>query len=189
MNQDHTLITNLRAGKLAVIPTDTLYGLVASAASPAAVKQVYAVRRRTPSKPCIILISELAQLDQLGITPSASQLATLEKYWPNPVSIILPTHRTDLEYLHRGTNTLAVRLPATPDLRELISQTGPPIAPSANHEGFPPAETVNQAKAYFGDQDIQYIDGGSRKGQPSGLIDMTGTTSIILRPMPDGITL
>ncbi|MEO7617835.1 MAG: L-threonylcarbamoyladenylate synthase [Candidatus Saccharibacteria bacterium] len=188
MNQDHTLIRHLRAGKVAVIPTDTLYGIVARVARPEAVNHIYNLRRRTPSKPCIILISELGQLEGLGITPTVLQRSMLERLWPNPISIILPTHRSDLEYLHRGTNTLAVRLPDSRELRELITQTGPLIAPSANHEGFPPAETIEQAKAYFGEEHVQYIDGGLRQAQPSGLIDLSGTVPTILRPIPNGIT-
>ena len=188
MDQNITLINDLRDGQVAVILTDTLYGIVASAANPEAVSRIYALRRRKPSKPCIILISELSQLDGLGIAPTAHQKAMIEHYWPNPISIILPTDRSDLKYLHRGTNALAIRLPNSLELRQLISQTGPLIAPSANHEGFPPAETIKQAKDYFGDEPAHYIDGGLRQGQPSGLIDLTGVTPIILRPLPDGLT-
>lgn len=185
MNQNQALIEGLLDGKLAVIPTDTLYGLVASAFKPEAVEKVYALRRRTPSKPCIILIANFTQLKGLGITPTKSQQATLEHHWPNPVSFILPTDSSDLEYLHRGTCSLAVRMPDDTELRELITLTGPLIAPSANHEGMPPAKSIAEAKAYFGDEVEFYIDKGVRKGEPSGLIDLTGRTPVILRPLRD----
>src|SRR5204863_149383 len=64
------------------------------------------------------------------------------------------------EYLHRGTNTLALRLPKDESLQNLLKKTGPLIAPSANVEGLPPAKNITDAKKYFGDGVDLYIDGG-----------------------------
>ena len=176
-----SLVTALRKGEIAVIPTDTLYGIVASALDPQAVEKVYLLRRRNPAKPCIVLISEFSDLATLGIEVNSDQKKILDEVWPGPVSIILPT-KLDVSYLHRGTNTLAIRLPNDENLRVLIRQTGPLIAPSANYEGQSPASTIVEAKAYFGDEVI-YVDGEIKKGQPSGLIDLTQNPPVSIRPL------
>ena len=75
-------------------------------------------------------------------------------------------------------------LPESEELRKLITKVGPIIAPSANHEGLPPATTIEEAKAYFGADILIYIDDGIRRGRPSGLIDLTGEQPLMIRPLP-----
>jgi L-threonylcarbamoyladenylate synthase len=183
MDTNKALIDELKNGGIAVIPTDTLYGIVASALIPSAVENVYRLRRRNPAKPCIILIADKSQLSLLGIDVDPVQEELIDSYWPGPVSIILPTTK-DCEYLHRDTKTLAIRMPNNRNLRELIRQTGPLIAPSANHEGLPPAQSLSEAHTYFGSEVAIYIDGGTKNGAPSGLIDLSQTPPLILRPVP-----
>ena len=84
-------------------------------------------------------------------------------------------------YLHRGTNSLAFRLPANKGLQELISQTGPLVAPSANMEGLPPATTIDEAENYFGDKVNFYIGDGKIAGKPSKLIKIESDKIIELR--------
>lgn len=160
----------LREGEVGVMPTDTLYGVVASALCEEAVLRVYALKKRSPAKPCIILIASLADLTQFGVSLNEKQREALSKYWPGPVSIVLACGKDVPEYLHRGTHTLAFRLPADEKLVAFLQKSGPLIAPSANPEGFPPASTVVEAKEYFGTAVDFYIDGGTRAGKPSTLI-------------------
>ncbi len=168
---DTKLIEVLKEGGVAVVPTDTIYGLVGSAFNEMAVAKIYALKKRDLNKPLIILISDLADLKLFGVdlTPVLEQ--KLNKYWPGPVSLILPTSR----------GNLAFRLPAKDDLKVLIKHTGPLVAPSANLEGEPPAETIDQAKNYFGEQVDFYLDGGELRGKASTLIDLTGGEEKILR--------
>lgn len=160
----------LKSGGIAVVATDTLYGLVGQALNRPAVERIYTVKGRSPAKPFIILISHQSQLELFGV----QAVSQLNDYWPGPVSIILPCNRPDLKYLHRGTNDLAFRLPAKDDLRALIDQTGPLVAPSANPEGQPPATTITEAKAYFSNKVDVYADSGRVEGNPSKLIKITG---------------
>ena len=152
-----------------IIPTDTVYGIAAPAADQQSVEKVFAVKNRQSHKPMIIVISEIGQLTHFGVVLTAAQLDVIDVSWPGPVSIILPAPNAP-EYLHRGTHSLAFRLPADTALREFIEQHGPLVAPSANPEGSPPATTIEQARSYFGDQVDEYIDGGVRDGRPSRLI-------------------
>lgn len=177
------LADSLRAGAVAVIPTDTLYGLVALATDKEAVERVYALKKRTPTKPCIILISSIDELQIFGVSVDEDRLRVLNKYWPGPVSIILPCDKTTPEYLHRGTYTLAFRLPSDAGVLALVAASGPLIAPSANPEGLPPATTIDEAKAYFGDAVDVYIDGGVRSSKSSTLliVDEAGEVTVVRR--------
>ncbi len=168
----------LRQGKIGVIPTDTLYGLVAAASDEAAVERVYALKGRTPSKPCIILISSLDDLAQFGLAPTEKRRETLSRYWPGPVSIVLACGPGIPEYLHRGTKSLAFRLPDDTRLQQFLSKSGPLIAPSANPEGLPPATSIEEAAGYFGNHVDFYIDGSSRLGTRSTLIALDEHDSI-----------
>lgn len=163
-------IKNLRRGKIGIIPTDTLYGLVGQALEKKIVERIYDVRQRTPEKPLIILIAALDDLKLFGIKVDRQMKAILEKYWPGQVSVILPCKYKKFHYLHRGTGGLAFRLPANESLREILLQTGPLVAPSANHEGKKPAINLAAARKYFGDRVDFYYGSGRLQSPPSTLI-------------------
>lgn len=169
------------SSKISVIPTDTLYGIVASALDVSAVQRLYAVRGRNPEKPCIILMAGADELSRFGITPNRRIKRFLDSVWPGPVSVILPVSGDEFAYLHRGTHSLAFRVPKNDYLQKLLRETGPLLAPSANPEGKPPAETITEARAYFGDAVDQYVDGGRLTGEPSTVIDLQTETPVILR--------
>lgn len=171
----------LKNGAIAVIPTDTIYGIVASALLPAAVEKLYRLRRRTPTKPMIILISSIADLKKFGIVPPSGVKNMLSRLWPGPVSVIMANRRKKFTYLDRGTGTLAFRLPADPVLRKFLKIAGPLVAPSANHEGAPAAKTVAQARHYFSDSVDFYIDTGICRGMPSTVISLEGNKATIVR--------
>ena len=162
--------TLLRQGKIGVLPTDTVYGVVASALDPVALERVYRVKSRMPVKPPIILIASVEDLTLFGVSPTAAQRVVLDTYWPGQVSIVLPCDDERFAYLHRGAKSLAFRLPALPWLRAFLSESGPLMAPSANLEGQPPATTIAEARNYFGDGVDFYIDGGVLVGRPSTII-------------------
>ena len=178
---NQNLIDALKNGGTAVMPTDTLYGIVGSALDQGVVEKIYVLRKRQPSKPCIVLIADEEELQKFSIEFSLEQKQEIEKYWPGPVSIILECLDPKFEYLHRGTNALAFRMPAKEELRELLRQTGPLIAPSANQEGMLPAQNIAEAEAYFGDAVDFYLDGGEVTGQPSKIlkIERDGMVSVI----------
>jgi L-threonylcarbamoyladenylate synthase len=177
---DPALIRCLQKGGVVVIPTDTLYGVVARAADEEAVKRVYRVRGRAPSKPCIILVADRSDItDNQLWTPAHRKIA--DTHWPGALSLVAPTKHTR-KYLHRGTQTLAYRVPAREDLRRLLALTGPLVAPSANPEGNPPATTLQEAQAYFGTYVDGYVDGGVMTGHaPSTLVTIVSGKPKILR--------
>ena len=171
----------LSQGKIGVIPTDTIYGLVGKALLPKTVERIYEIKGRKPDKPLITLISTLEDLKLFEIKIDAETKKVLEKYWPGKVSVILPCPNQEFEYLHRGTKTLAFRLPDYPELTHLITQTGPLVAPSANPEGLPPAKNIKEAREYFGDEVDFYYAKGILKSLPSTLIEVRDGKIKILR--------
>ena len=177
---NNELASVLVESKIAVIPTDTIYGIVARAEDQNAVERVYSVRQRNPSKPCIILISSISDIKNFGIEVTQFE-STLASYWPGPVSIVVPCPASEFDYLHRGTNSLCFRMPDVEWLIELIGKTGPLIAPSANIEGNTPARNVAEAREQFGDDVDFYMDGGDVDGKPSKVISLLDGTVTVLR--------
>lgn len=163
------------------MPTDTIYGLVGSAFNKRAVERIYRVRKRSPQKPCIVLIASPRELRRFGVIPNPWQKKQTKKFWPGPASIIFPVSSKKFRYLHRGTKTLAFRVPGKPFLRKLLTKTGPLIAPSANPEGLPPARNSTEARKYFGEKINFYISGKIAK-RSSKLLKLSEKSSEILRP-------
>ena len=162
----------LKRGGVAVMPTDTIYGIVGSALKRKTVERIYRVRRRSPKKPFIILISSARDIAKFGIRHDARVKLFLDNVWPGPVSVILPCPSPKFRYLHRGTKTLALRVPKPAALRALLKKTGPLVAPSANIEGKLPARTVGEALRYFGTRVDVYVSGRSKRSAPSLLIEI-----------------
>jgi len=170
----------LAKGLVGVIPTDTIYGIVGVAMNRSAVERIYTVKKRTPSKPCIILISSMDDIKQFGIQLSDDMRQQLSSFWPGPVSVIVDCNNPSLSYLHRDTHSLAFRLPAQQNLQDLITQTGPLVAPSANPEASDPAQTVDQAIEYFGDSVDFYVEGHTTN-KPSKIIKLTPQGIVVIR--------
>jgi L-threonylcarbamoyladenylate synthase len=172
------IVEILNKGGVVVMPTDTIYGIVGKAENREVVEKIYQIRKRAPEKPCIILIEKIEDLNKFSIYLSEEQKKELEKFWSfdeaqdkhRAVSIIFDCVEEKFSYLHRGTKTLAFRIPKVSELRELLSKTGPLVAPSANLEGMPPSKNINEAKNYFGETVDLYIDGGEIAGVPSKII-------------------
>lgn len=164
------------------MPTDTIYGLVGSALDKKTVRRIYRIRTRSPKKPCIILIASPRELRRFGIILNTWQKKQTEKFWPGPVSIVLPVPSRKFRYLHRDRKTLAFRVPQKPSLRKLLAKTGPLIAPSANPEGFPPAQNLYEAKKYFGKNVDFYVPGRVLTRKPSRVIYVQGGKTRVLRP-------
>lgn len=168
VRDSHKLIEVLQNGGIAVIRTDTIYGIVACADNVQAVERLYKVRQRDTDKPCIILLDtptaaySNADLLLKTVTRSKSE---------HPTSFIIKG-RDAPRWLLRGNDSLAYRIPDVPWLKEVLRQTGPLIAPSANPQDLSPARTIEEARRYFKDSVDLYLDGGEVpiRQQPSHII-------------------
>lgn len=177
-----TLTEILNDGGIAVIPTDTLYGIVARAQDRCAVRRLYRLRRGAARKPFIILIASMSALREFGIAPTVAEKRFLQTVWPGKLSVIFSCSSPRFAYLRRGAQTLAFRVPRPRTLRNFLRAVGPLVAPSANPEGRKPAETISEARRYFGNR-VDFYHGAGRRisGKPSTIISFVGKTAQIIR--------
>lgn len=166
--------TILNAGAVGVLPTDTVYGLVARALDRQATERLYRLKRRE-HKPGTIIAASTQQLIALGIQPRYLTIA--KQWWPNAVSVVMPAE--GLSYLHQGLDSLAVRIPKDKALQKLLLKTGPLVSSSANAPGAPVAVTLQTAWDYFKDTVDFYVDGGDYSNrQPSTVIKLNEDGSL-----------
>ncbi len=170
----------LKEGAIGVIPTDTVYGICAPALNKKSVEKVYALKKRDPQKPFIVLINSLEDLKLFGVKINKQIEKPLSRFWPGKTSVILKCSNHKFSYLHRGTKTLAFRLPKQQKILKILSLSGPLVAPSANWEGYKLAKNIASAKKYFGNK-VFYLNYGEISGKPSTVIDLTGLPPKILR--------
>lgn len=165
-------------GTVGVIPTDTVYGVVACASDQAAVQRLYDIKHRE-GKPGTIIAASLEQLEALGL--KHRYLKAVEQYWPGALSVVIPCG-PELQYLHQGKFSLAVRIPDQKELQMLLEQTGPLLTSSANHPGQPTSTTIDQARQYFADEVDFYVDGGDLSDNlPSTIIRIIDDAVEVLR--------
>jgi tRNA threonylcarbamoyl adenosine modification protein (Sua5/YciO/YrdC/YwlC family) len=178
MLSNDNISTKLAQGAVAVIPTDTVYGVVCSAANQAAVERLYQLKSRE-NKPGTLVAASIAQLVELGIP--RRYLVAVEQYWPGAISIIIPMG-LKLGYLHQGKGSLAIRIPGDESFQKLLAQSGPLMTSSANMPGEKPATTIDEAKQYFGDTVDCYVDGGDLSGrEPSTIIKIIDDAVEVVR--------
>ncbi|ORE91225.1 Sua5/YciO/YrdC/YwlC family protein [Stappia sp. 22II-S9-Z10] len=172
----------LRAGGLAALPTETVYGLAALAASPGAVARIYAAKGRPSSNPLIVHVANLEQAATFADTSAAAALADL---WPGPLTAVLPL--TDAAAIApaalAGGTTVAVRIPASPLFRAVCAAAGPLVAPSANRSGRVSPTTADAVAEELGAVIDLIVDAGPCPvGVESTVIDLTATPPRLLRP-------
>jgi L-threonylcarbamoyladenylate synthase len=174
---DDKIAELLKNGRVGLIPTDTIYGLSAVALNKNAVEKIHKLKGRD-NRPMIVLVSDTQQLEDLGIKSQESKI--VNKYWPGTLSVIFESSQIP-EWLQRGTNSLAVRLPDLKEVRDLIAKTGPLVSTSANLQGQEPSKNVEEAKKYFSDKLDFYVDSGALEGQSSTLVKIQSGKLIVLR--------
>ncbi|HEY1426183.1 MAG TPA: L-threonylcarbamoyladenylate synthase, partial [Caulobacteraceae bacterium] len=139
----------LAAGQLVILPTETVYGLAADAADPAAVARLYTAKGRPRFNPLIAHVTGLAMAARVArLDERARELA--QAFWPGPLTIVAPLADAALvcDLARAGLDTVAVRAPAHPIAQAVIAAFGRPIvAPSANRSGRPSPTTLADAVA------------------------------------------
>ncbi len=172
------VIEAIKHGAVGVLPTDTVYGLVCSAAKEQSVQRLYQLKSRE-MKPGTLVAASVDQLVELGIP--RRYLVAVQDYWPGAISIVIPLG-LKLPYLHQGKGSIAVRVPGDEQFRDVLLQTGPLLTSSANQPGETPAVNINEAKHYFSDTVDFYQDGGDLSGrEPSTIIRVVDDTIEVLR--------
>ncbi|MDR0960700.1 MAG: threonylcarbamoyl-AMP synthase [Propionibacteriaceae bacterium] len=173
----------LAAGESIVIPTDTVYGIAADATNPAAVDRLQALKGRDAATPPPLLIADAEVLPRIVETIPSGAAAVAEALWPGALTLIVDAQAGSPYYVGFGVATVAVRVPDHPQVRALLRRLGVLAVSSANRHGEPPATTVDEAIAAFGDEVAVYLDGGPTPGAvPSTVVDFSqGTSGRVLR--------
>jgi L-threonylcarbamoyladenylate synthase len=184
--QSAEIAAALMAGKVLLLPTDTIYGLHAAAADAEAVGRIAEIKGREETKPFIVLASSIEQLASLGVSAEPRLLEALASLWPAPLTAILPL-RAPLA-ASRGASSLAIRIPALSWLRALIAETGPLVSTSANRSGEPPIDTPASLAHDLQTQLDGIADKGPVYGQPSAILDLTQPEPRFIREGEDSFT-
>lgn len=163
---DPELVELLLSGAVGVIPTDTVYGLVAKASSEAAVTKLYSTKQRELA-PGTMIGADVQHFASLGF--DTSQLQRVTRHWPAPLSVVLDAANVP-SYLKHLRTALPVRIPDHPALAALLSATGPLMTTSANAPKQPTSTSLKMAIEYFGDEIDFYVDGGDLSGRPPSTI-------------------
>jgi L-threonylcarbamoyladenylate synthase len=170
------------SGGVAVIPTDTVYGLVCDAADAGAVERIYSIKQRPAGLELTLLAATAADIDSaIEFTDLVRRLAT--QYWPGPLSIVGRRGARRLAIPTAGS-TLSCRVPAHAIALEVLGQTGPLASTSANRHEMPPATTAEEAAAQLGGDVDAILGGDASIGLASTIIDCTTTPPRVLREGP-----
>ena len=170
-------------GKLVAFPTETVYGLGADALNENAVRRIFEAKGRPADNPLIVHIADFKDLEKLAreIPEEARLLA--EKFWPGPLTLVLPKREEVPAVTTGGLDTVAVRMPAHPIALALIRASTPIAAPSANISGKPSPTLAEHVVDDFYGKIEAIIDGGETKiGVESTVIDLSSERPTLLRP-------
>lgn len=174
-------------GELVAFPTETVYGLGANAFDFASVKKIFIAKKRPRHDPLIVHVSSEQMLKTVvkRISPTAQLL--IKKFWPGPLTLVLPKSNMISKIVTAGQDTVAVRMPSHPVAHKLIALAGVPIAaPSANIFGRPSPTTARHVFFDLNRKIPLILDGGSTTiGVESTILNLTPTPTIL---RPGGIT-
>jgi L-threonylcarbamoyladenylate synthase len=174
----------LRAGGLVAFPTETVYGLGANALDPVAVERIYLAKGRPAYNPLIVHVAdEQAARSLTSVWPDSATILA-RRYWPGPLTLVLPRAPSIADGVTAGLATVAVRVPAHPVALALIRAADLPVAaPSANRSGAVSPTTAAHVAHGLGDRVPLILDAGpATVGIESTVVDLSGGTPVVLRP-------
>ncbi|THD11995.1 L-threonylcarbamoyladenylate synthase [Metallibacterium scheffleri] len=177
-------VAALRRGEVIGLPTETVYGLAADAGNAQAVARVFALKQRPADHPLIVHLGSVAQLDAWARAVPEAARVLVARYWPGPLTLVLPRAARVLDAVTGGQDTVALRMPAHPLARAVLDAFGGALAaPSANRFGRISPTRPEHVRAEFGAAVPCVLDGGAcAVGIESTILDLSRATPRILRP-------
>ena len=176
-------VDHLKRGGVVAVPTDTLYGLAASAVDPKAVARVFAIKGRPTGMAMPVLLADPQDVGLYASDVSEIALKLVRCFWPGPLSLVLRRSAALPDAATAGQDTVALRVPDHPVPRAIAQRLGAPITgTSANPSGQPPATNAAAVREHLGEAVDLVVDAGeSPIGQGSTVLDATGLTLVVLR--------
>lgn len=174
----------LRGGGLVVFPTETVYGLGANALDREAVARIFAAKGRPATNPLIVHVAGADQAKEVAADWPTTAVQLAERFWPGPLTLVLPKRATVPEVVTAGGPTVAVRVPAHPVALALIQEAGVPVAaPSANRSTQLSPTCAEHVLQGLGGRIDLVLDGGpTAGGLESTVLDLTASSPRLLRP-------
>jgi L-threonylcarbamoyladenylate synthase len=171
----------LRDGGVVALPTDTVYGLCALAADPAAVETVYAIKERDPRQAMPIFVASTQQAETIGVMNDQA-LALARAFWPGALTIVVRKQPSYTSRALAGGGTAALRIPGDERLRALCEAVGPITGTSANIAGREECHSAAEVEAQIGPRVNLIVDAPvDAAGQPSTIVDCTQDPPAIVR--------
>jgi tRNA threonylcarbamoyl adenosine modification protein (Sua5/YciO/YrdC/YwlC family) len=168
----------LAAGRLVVIPTDTVYG-VAAALTDSGVDALFRLKRRPRHKAIPVLAATRQDLNTVVRLEGPARLLG-ERFWPGPLTLVLPRKEGfDIDLGGVDRSSVAVRVPRHEVARELLKITGPLAVTSANESGEAPANSLDAARRALGGTVSVFVDGGPGGGLPSTVAGLRGGLRVL----------
>ena len=172
----------VRAGKVVVLPTDTVYGVGADAFDVVAVAMVLAAKHRGREMPPPVLVPNPRTVDGLALDVPMYARILMRQFWPGPLTLVLRAQPSLQWDLGETNGTVALRMPDDEVALALLAEVGPMAVTSANVTGQPAAQTGQEALDQLGGAVATYLDDGPRTGGlPSTILDCTGEEPVVLR--------
>lgn len=181
------LVQILQGGGVVALPTDTFYCLAACAINAEASLRVFEIKRRQATSAVSLLTAEASDVMKYAVDLTEAQqtavIALGARFWPGPLSLVLKRSPAIPSLLSGGGDTIALRVPNAPTIREVVRRLGAPVTgTSANLSGDPAATTAEAVRETLGAAVDAVVDGGTTPGgPPSTLLDLTTPTPRILR--------
>ena len=174
----------LKKGGIVAVPTETVYGLAASAFSDEAIKKVFSAKGRPQDNPLIVHISDAEMLNEIAVDIPKKALELANKFWPGPFTMVLNKNEKICESVSAGLSTVAVRLPDNEAARSLIRVSGLPLAaPSANVSGYPsPVSAAHVIHDLSGKIDAVLCAEDCTVGVESTVVSLVSNPPRLLRP-------
>lgn len=179
-----TVARILREGGVAVVPTDTVYGIACSIFQPDATQRVFAIKRRDPGSRVPVLLASAADLTKLTRYVPRSAWRLIDAFWPGPLTLVLPATSSIPHAITRGGDTVAVRVPGARSTLELLQSVGEPlVGTSANVSGQPPLTSAAEAVRLLGPEvdAILADDAAIRTGVASTVVELVDGQAVIHR--------
>ena len=174
-------IAALKAGELAVLPTETVYGIFADATNEAAVQKLYAVKGRPVEKALNMNVADYDTILKYSVHQPAYLEKLVQTFLPGPLTIILEASPEVPEWIHVGKTTVGFRMPSIPATQEVIKALGVLVGPSANLTGSPSPRFYDDLTSAILDKAAVALQDDSVYGLDTTILDLSGEMPKILR--------
>ncbi len=173
----------LKKGQVVAFPTETVYGLGADAFNSSAVRKIFSAKGRPADDPLIVHVASIADAERVVKKIPAVARRLMKKYWPGPLTLVMPKSKKVPAVVTAGLDTVAVRMPSHPVALALCKKVGPIAAPSANSFGKPsPTKAIHVFADLKGKIPLILDSGSTHIGVESTIVSLATKPAKLLRP-------